>query len=67
MPPYTASSSDRPAFELLVRLMTKLREPNSNPTPAFISQLRALLSAFGMTPIDRALRIRTGETDVDAL
>jgi hypothetical protein len=54
LPPYTASSSDRPAFEVMVRVRAKLRQPDSSPSPGFVAQLRGLLASFGMTPIDRA-------------
>jgi hypothetical protein len=51
--PHSAAYSDRPAFELLVRMVAKLREPGSNPSPSFYAQLRGLMAAFALTPLDR--------------
>jgi hypothetical protein len=35
-------------------MTTKLRAAGSEPSPAFIAQMRGLLASFGLTPVDRA-------------
>ena len=54
LPPGVATKADRVAFELLCRLVARLREGPKSLTPALASQVRTCCAAFGMTPADRS-------------
>ena len=45
--------ADRVSFEVMVRLIDEMRIDFTEFTAAKLSQLRGLLSCFGMTPSDR--------------
>ena len=49
-----AGKSDRIVFEVLVRMVAKVREKPESLTPALASQIRACAAAFGMSPADRS-------------
>ena len=49
-----ACKSDRLTFELLVRLVAKVREDSASLTPALAAQIRCSAAAFGMSPADRS-------------
>jgi len=51
LPPDAAAASDASAFELLVRLVDRMR--GGGITASESSQLRQLLGEFGMTPVAR--------------
>jgi hypothetical protein len=61
IPPQVATKSDRISFEMLVRLVAKVREQPDELTPALAAQVRAACSEFGMTP---SARSRLGTTAV---
>ena len=54
VPAGVATKADRVAFEVLLRLVAKMREGPEAMTPALASQLRAACAVFGMTPADRS-------------
>ena len=54
VPPDVATKADRVAFELLCRLVARLREGPKSLTPALASQVRTCAAVFGMTPADRS-------------
>ena len=54
VPVGVGTASDRAAFEILVRLFGHVRASPECLSPAWASQLRAMLGAFGMTPAARA-------------
>lgn len=49
-----AFKSDRLMFELLVRLVAKVREDPAALTPALAAQIRCSAASFGLSPADRA-------------
>jgi hypothetical protein len=51
LPPTVGAVHDRPAFELLVRLVAKSRAGTF--TAAEVAHMRGLLESFGMTPSGR--------------
>jgi len=61
-----ACKSDRLTFELLVRLVAKVREKPESLTPALASQIRACAASFGMSPADRA-RVSALRADDDEI
>ena len=54
VPARVGTSSDKAAFELLVRLFWSVREDHANLTPAMASQIRCALGMFGLSPASRA-------------
>jgi len=52
MPSGVTEKSDRWSFEVLVRLMAKMRSGKASGSD--VSQLTSLLAKFGMTPSDRS-------------
>jgi hypothetical protein len=53
LPAGVAAKSDRVVFEVLIRLLAKVREKPESLTPAAASQIRACAASFGMSPADR--------------
>lgn len=49
-----ASKADRIAFEILVRLIAKVRAAPDKLTPAMAAQIRSACAEFGMTPSSRS-------------
>lgn len=58
-----ACKSDRLAFELLCRLVAKVRENPASLTPALAAQIRCSAASFGMSPADRARVCALGADD----
>lgn len=54
MPPKVLGSSDRIAFEVMVKIINEVRTDFTEITGAKLAQLTSLLSRFGMTPSDRS-------------
>ena len=54
VPPGVAGKSDRIIFEVLLRLVAKMREGPEAMTPALAAQIRTACACFGMSPADRS-------------
>jgi hypothetical protein len=54
IPRGVATKHDRVTFELLIRMLARVRESQAALSPALASQIRACAAAFGLTPADRA-------------
>ena len=54
IPAGVATKADRIMFEVLLRLVAKMREGPESMTPALAAQIRTACAAFGMTPADRS-------------
>ena len=54
IPAGVAKKSDRVMFEVLLRLVAKMREGPESMTPALAAQVRTACAVFGMTPADRS-------------
>ena len=54
VPPGVATKSDRIVFEVLLRLVARMREGPEAMTPALAAQIRMACSVFAMSPADRS-------------
>ena len=54
IPAGVATKADRIMFEVLLRLVGKMREGHEAMTPALAAQIRTACAVFGMTPADRS-------------
>lgn len=54
VPAGVATGCDRTMFEVLIRLVAKMREGPDVMTPALAAQIRTACAVFGMTPADRS-------------
>ncbi len=54
VPAGVATKADRLMFEVLLRLVAKMREGPEAMTPALAAQIRTACAVFGMTPADRS-------------
>ena len=54
VPAGVARKADRVMFEVLLRLVAKMREGPEAMTPALAAQIRTACACFGMSPADRS-------------